>query len=388
MVNRAGPRLKQVAILAAVALASYGLGTVGAATLVGKVAHAIQDPDIPFLSGVDSRNPCPPDAPRVVHHLVATTKRVDVTGNGDFATLRHYVLLEDEEAVKRGVKPLEPVVIRANVGDCIDVYLTNRLAHPAGVHPHLVKFFSDSDGSFSGYNEDSNAPPGGTRVYHWYAEREHISFFHTHASHEDMASGLFGALIVEPKGATWLDPETGTPLRSGAAAAIVRPDGDDYREFVLFFHDLFLPQAFEAINYRSAHMDARLARDPDHANVTSSAVHGDPPTPTLRAYPGDPVKLRVIGAGPENFHVFHIHGHQWLQPLGGREPEPADAQTFGTSEVFTFDLLDGAGGNIGATGDFLYHCHVLSHMHRGMWGIFRVEDGLKPDLVPLPDRVA
>ena len=52
--------------------------------------------------------------------------------------------------------------------------------------------------------------------------------------------GLFGALIVEPAGAEFLDPETWEPLKSGTKAVIRTADGKMHREFVLALHDFAL----------------------------------------------------------------------------------------------------------------------------------------------------
>ncbi len=338
------------------------------------------------VAAVLPSDPCPAAAPRVPFAAVANELRSDVTGKGHVKAIAYFALAADDALVQERRRPLEPLVLRVAVGACVEISLTNLLDRPASLHPHLVRFFADSDGAFAGRNADSTVPPGGTRLYRWFAEREQVSFFHTHASHEDVEAGLFGALVVEPPGSAFLDPATGVPIASGSQAIVARAGESDFREFVLFFHDLFLPGLVESVNYRAELMAPRLASDPNEANVTSSLVHGDPITPTLRAYAGDPVRLRVVGAGPQNFHVFHVHAHQWLAYSGGVSPEPVDSKSFGASEAFTFDLDGGAGGPIGATGDFLYHCHVLDHMHRGMWGLFRVHGAAEPDLVPLPDR--
>ena len=49
--------------------------------------------------------------------------------------------------------------------------------------------------------------------------------------------GLFGAVIVEPSEARWLDPETGEELESGLFADIYTPGQPAFREYAVFFHD-------------------------------------------------------------------------------------------------------------------------------------------------------
>lgn len=39
--------------------------------------------------------------------------------------------------------------------------------------------------------------------------------------------------------------------------------------------------------------------------------YGDPAPPILRAYVGDPAKIRLVHGGIKETHVFHLHNHQW-----------------------------------------------------------------------------
>jgi FtsP/CotA-like multicopper oxidase with cupredoxin domain len=40
-------------------------------------------------------------------------------------------------------------------------------------------------------------------------------------------------------------------------------------------------------------------------------MFGDPATPILKAYIGDPVRIRFIHAGVKETHVFHLHLYEW-----------------------------------------------------------------------------
>ena len=63
-----------------------------------------------------------------------------------------------------------------------------------------------------------------------------------------------------------------------------------------------------AINYRSEPFMNRLDKDADESQAYGSYTFGDPATPTPRAYLSDPTKFRIVHAGTEMFHVFHMHG--------------------------------------------------------------------------------
>ena len=80
------------------------------------------------------------------------------------------------------------------------------------------------------------------------ADKEGVFLFSDMAdtrSGEDGTNGhtLFGALIIEPAGAEFLDPETWEPMKSGTRAVIHTADGTMHREFVLALRDF--AQLFE-----------------------------------------------------------------------------------------------------------------------------------------------
>lgn len=184
------------------------------------------------------------------------------------------MLDEEVEAVQNGENP-EPLTIRANAGECIEINLTNALgdldedhAHPTfdiepdadwersqriSLKPQNLLFDDQgSAGSAVGFNFDSTVAPGQTRTYRWFADPAPttngemtngqqarslgtavISDFADVRSNRH--HGAFGNLIVEPTGSEWLDPETGEPVRNGTQAIITGHDGEDFREFALMF---------------------------------------------------------------------------------------------------------------------------------------------------------
>ncbi len=171
--------------------------------------------------------------------------------------------------------PIEPLILRANAGDCIGVALRNKLPAVApdldgfstlpmivdnfnsnqltpssnvGLHPQLVFYdVSRSDGANVGFNDLQTAPPGGDVKYMWYAGHINVSpngtiqatpieFGATNLISSDPIKhsnkGAIGALIIEPQGATW------TEDASSRASATVVPQADHaFREFVLLFQN-------------------------------------------------------------------------------------------------------------------------------------------------------
>jgi FtsP/CotA-like multicopper oxidase with cupredoxin domain len=129
----------------------------------------------------------------------------------------------------------------------------------------------------------------------------------------------------------------------------------------------------------------------------SSWLFGDPVTPILRAYAGDPARVQLVHAGIKETHVFHLHVHQWhavwtdsAAPSRWRPDEPRGSQlidsiTIGPQHGFTIDPLYGSGSRQHAPGDVIWHCHLYPHFHHGMWGLWRSFDREIPTAVALPD---
>jgi manganese oxidase len=240
-------------------------------------------------------NPCPTNsggditAPVKKFDVAAINRKIVYNSDGvhDPDGLM-YVLEEDRAAVESGAKEPEPLVIRANVGDCIEVTLNNRLdptkmkphcfeAREAGqlsfkegilsypeclnstpqsenelpgfkpfpvssrvsINPKLVDYDIGSDGANVGYNFDSTVGPGGTITYRWFAPKDFgmANFGDRGDVQNHLHHGLYGALNIEPKGSEYLDPKDGSPLKSGAQAVIKNPNGPDFRENTVFMNN-------------------------------------------------------------------------------------------------------------------------------------------------------
>ena len=174
----------------------------------------------------------------------------------------------------------EPLIIRANAGDCINVTLRNKLpAAPfdrlgfsalppivdrfnmnqltvstkIGMHSQLVATdVTKGDGANVGFNLQQSgvnqlANPGGVVTYKWYAGdlavkggqlvATPVEFGATNLIPSDQikqaSKGAIGALIIEPKGAYIRENLSG----SKASANIFLPDGSSFKDFVLIYQD-------------------------------------------------------------------------------------------------------------------------------------------------------
>ena len=371
-------------------------------------------------------------------HIVAISVRIVINDFGDHDPEgKMYVLKQNEDKVRKQIAKnpfttvdlVQPLIIRANAGDEIEVLFENKLDFPASLHIQDVDYdVMTSDGAAAGFNKNTTVKPGDSIVYGWKTSREGISYFtdlgNTLSSElGTQVHGLFGALIVEPKGSTWTDPITGQPIESGVYADVHNPFLPSFREYAWVFHDemevkdltgdtpfsphTLQPEATHAVNYRAEPMRNRqrlIMEGVVSPETEGEEVHhdswmfGDPATPILRAYVGDPVKIRLVHGGVKETHIFHYHVHQWLFEITDLESEIKDSQAISPQTSYTISPLYGAGSLQGAFGDIIIHCHLYPHFDEGMWGMQRIfntlQDGTekypngKPidALVPLPDR--
>src|SRR4051794_6294918 len=433
-----------------------------------------------------SSDPCPGKSPQKSYAVSLVQQKIvyDAAGDNDPNGMA-YVLSSDLDASGRpkAGTALKPLFIRANEGDCLNITLTNRLP-AAGIPVHagdpvnpveqvdgvgtgsvanlvngvatsvrplwpagarasmhmsgLARYaVTDSDGAAVGYNYDSTVKPGGSVSYRYYLDSRGIGVANL-ADYGNLRGsrhhGAWGGLVVEPKGATYLDPANLTPLASGEQAVIRYPDGTatrSYREFVadeqdglnLFdkngvqLADQVQPdvadgpvdpedQGEKGFNYRTERFLGRLGRGGDIADVFSSKVFGDPATPVFRAYPNEPVMVRILNSQDlPRVHTFGIFGHSWRYEQNDPNSNVVNGQGgLNTSRAFNAGICAGSNSPLqfkattagapalnptcaadGLPGDYLYNDRNFFHMlSGGAWGLIRVHGTPQADLRPLP----
>ncbi|QEH38563.1 hypothetical protein OJF2_71660 [Aquisphaera giovannonii] len=343
-----------------------------------------------------------------------------------------YVTKDDYDDANNQFKPgyiPEPLVLRANAGDLIRVKLTNRIALPganggrqrAGLHPQLLSYdVTTSDGFNGGNNANQTAEaPGDSVSYTWYAGEidaagngRPVEFGAVNLTPSDPASspsesqanhGLFGALVIEPEGATWV---ADTDSRAQATVTLGGDKGQ-FREFVLMIQDNVPASSamiLQAINYRTEPIAYRFNYQTDQAFPDFNAIDitdatsdlpsvvvpdpkmpnfSDPQTPIFHAPQKLPVRFRVLHPGGNSYTPFTIHGHVWnwtptkkgteSRVLGNDSPSLRIGTLGSVPPNSQFNiLLDHAGGEAGIVGDYLYRGFESTELQAGLWGIFRV----------------
>lgn len=250
-------------------------------------------------------------------------------------------------------------VIRAEVGDRIEVTLKNHASFPISLHAHGVHYLKPYEGAgypdgTSGSDKDDEAiAPNDSYTYRWQVPTRSgpgpadpssvVWLYHAHVnSPRDINTGLVGALII---------------TRHGGA----RPDGspkDVDREFVTLFAN------FDETQSRFALRNAGLLNPGASLNRFHSIngyVFGN--LPLLHMKLGERVRWYLVALGDaSDLHTPHWHGNTVLHE--GRRTDVIELLPA------SMKVADMRADN---PGTWLYHCHVSDHVRAGMVGRYQIE---------------
>lgn len=325
--------------------------------------------------------------------------------------------------------PIEPLILRYNAGDCIQLTLENQFVATSGtfgsagggsvqvattkynwhassyvgLSPELLSYdISNSDGFNVGLNPVQTAAPGGSVTYTWYAGSWERTGSTSRAIPMEFGSivlqpsdllqnpthGLEAAIIIEPIDATWVEDA------NSRASASVYTSGVDtmFREFVLMYNDNVADNQGKTIqlaNYGTESLSLRMkASNPWQTDLTqamSNSLSGEPATPIYAVQAGTPTRFRLATPqGSGNGVTFTLNGHVWQE-----EPYQAGSATLGYNSFSEWKgtqgqvgalnpfeiLLASAGGPAKIAGDYLYRSLADRYTWFGFWGLMRVTPG-------------
>ena len=310
-----------------------------------------------------------------------------------------YVFSDDLDLagkLKPGV-PIEPLILRANAGDCVQIELTNKISNAAnsnfyntnfelpppfnkrnpanqliyahkasrfvGLLPQLLSYdAATSSGMNIGWNsqmKDQVIPFQGTTTYTWYAGKitresngklKHwpvefgaLNLFPSDPMFQN-PNGLFGAMIIEPAGSKWQCGEVGSlkdcvppgPAPSTRASATITPPGDPkgFREFV--------PLISDALNIPET--PGFPAGAPATAN--NSAIN----------YRTEPWKTRYAGNATTDFSCMLSNNLMWGNPAVRIGEPKTPIFTAGVGDKVRFRLAHPFG--TGTSQVFTVHGHM------------------------------
>jgi FtsP/CotA-like multicopper oxidase with cupredoxin domain len=261
-------------------------------------------------------------------------------------------------------------LVRAVVGDTVEIVLKNRTTRPVSIHMHGFRYKKDSegapydDGTSGADKADDAIAPGKSYTYRYEVpdtagpgpmEGSSVMWmYHSHADEvADDYAGLVGPVIV-------------------TAADEARPDGtpnDVDREFVVQFKvsdenaSPYLEQNIKSY----AQKPSSVKRDEDFGesnlmHTMNGYVYGNLPLSTLTVNKGDRVRWYLSAMGTEvDLHTPHWHGNT-VVANGMR----TDVVSLLPMTMVTADML---ADNLGT---WLFHCHVNDHITAGMIARYRV----------------
>ena len=176
---------------------------------------------------VGSGQRCPANAPVKEYHVTAINVEITLSRFLDFFPGYMYVLNENldkaraEETANKEARDkendpgadsnglqgdaIQPLVIRANQGDCLKMTLHNQIAdEPTNLVINGSSMVVSSTGKpATPSNPDTTVAAGKQQSFEWYIKpdtQEGARFFRSHASREQFNLGLIGMLVVEPRG--------------------------------------------------------------------------------------------------------------------------------------------------------------------------------------------
>ncbi len=237
-------------------------------------------------------------------------------------------------------------VIRVTVGDTIRIHLknpaTNQLPHSVDFHASQVAW----------NDEMTSINPGEEKLYEWTADYAGVWMYHcgTSPALHHIANGMFGMVIVEPKGGL--------------------PKVD--KEFALVQSEWYLGPQGEITNLEKASAGAPAPDFVVFNGVASQYV--DAP---LKVETGERVRIFVLDAGPSIDSSFHIVGtifdtvtKEGIHLVKGNE---------GSWGSQAMDLSPAQGGIVEFTTaeDGLYPIvtHAFNFVGRGALGLVQAGDG-------------
>jgi FtsP/CotA-like multicopper oxidase with cupredoxin domain len=268
-------------------------------------------------------------------------------------------------------------LLRAEVGDTIEVVFRNNATRPYSMHPHGVFYRKDSEGvayldSTAGADRaDDSIAPGGSHTYVWPvperagpADGEGSTAFWVYHSHvnegRDINTGLIGPIIVTRRG-------------------MARPDGspkDVDREFVVDFGMFDEPLSWEwPANVARIYGDPKKYSGGDvhvrdvvvhqfhHFYTINGFVEGNGPMMTMDE--GERVRWYVF-ANPNEEHAWDIHTVHW-------HGQTVVANHMRTDMIMLTPMMSAvADMSPDDPGIWLLHCHMPGHFAAGMYTRFTV----------------
>ncbi len=256
-------------------------------------------------------------------------------------------------------------VLRAEVGDTIEVFFRNNTTKPAPIHPHGVFYDKDSEGSMTNDGTtgadraDDAVPLGGSHTYvRKVPERAGpgpadpssiIWLYHSHVDEvRETNTGLFGPIVITARGMA--NPD-GSPTDVDVEAFSMFTVMDENQ--CLFLDDMVSALALSPYEDHEGFEESNLM------HAVNGFVYGNMPMPQMKV--GERVRWYIMSLGTEvDLHSPRWHGNTVL--VGGHRKDMVELLP--ASTLVAIMVPDNPG-------IWMYHCHVNDHIAAGMTGVIR-----------------
>jgi FtsP/CotA-like multicopper oxidase with cupredoxin domain len=290
---------------------------------------------------------------------------------------RKAIFREYTDATFRTLKPRPPQwehlgilgpLIRAEVGDTIQVFFKNNSKLTCSMHPHGLAYAKDSEGAL--YNDgtpqaakkDDMVPSGGSYTYYWMVPeragpgpgdpKSILWMYHSHfVEPKDMNTGLLGPIIVTARGASRPD---GTPKdvdREFVAAFAVFDETDSW------YFEIGAGKTRSSLSMR---VTDPVFREQNLLYSINGLVEGN--LPMLMMKRGERVRWYLMAnSNEDDVHTIHWHGQTVLF-----NHMRTDTVALNPMGMAVADMIPDK------EGIWLFHCHVNDHLVGGMQALFKV----------------
>ncbi|XP_061862541.1 hephaestin isoform X2 [Colius striatus] len=261
-------------------------------------------------------------------------------------------------------------IIRAEVGDTIQVHLKNFAGRPYTIHPHGVFYEKDSEGSLypdvslQDQKKDDAVFPGGNYTYTWTVPEDHSPtaddpncltwIYHSHIdAPKDIASGLIGPLLTCKKG-----------VLTGSSQRRQDVDIDFFLMFSVVDENLswYLDEniALFCTDPGSVDKEDEEFQESNKMYAINGYMFGN--LPEMMMCTGDHVSWHLFGMGSEmDVHTAYFHG-ETLNIRGHR----TDVASLFPATFVTADMIPSNPGR------WLLSCQINHHIQAGMAALYEV----------------
>jgi len=260
-------------------------------------------------------------------------------------------------------------ILRAQVGDLIEVHFRNNASQNYSMHPHGVFYEKALEGPWiPGITPPGGVMPGETHIYRWYANERAgptdydpssiVWMYHSHVDEvADTNAGLVGAIIVS---------RSGTPIDS-----MGKPTEID-REFIMFYTVLnenespYLQDNINMAGTPNVGIPA-LEADPDFQesnlmHAVNGLLFNNVVGMTMVA--NEKVRWYLMALGTE-VDLHTVHWHALTTVYHGRRTDVVELLP---ASMATVDSVPDS------VGTWFVHCHVNDHISAGMGASFTIQN--------------